>query len=260
MAPQGLDVRLSLDLYLQYRADEMMKDQRGAVILLNAQTGEIYVMASHPTFDPSRLDEIGTQLNKDSDKPLINRATQGLYPIGTMSEPLEQALQGRQTLTAAELQSVYKIFGFQQAPLLRMQVAGPTTDPKSNDLHVSPLQVALAAAALSNHGTIPAPRIAMAVNTPEEGWVVLQAEGTSVEAVPSSDADETSQSFVKDRQSYWSHLTRTTGDESDVTWFVAGTPSNWQGTPIVVVVTLEEDNERLAERIGRELLIDAMNP
>ena len=55
MSPNGLDVRLSIDLSLQRRADEMMSDHHGAVILLNAQSGEILVMASHPTFDPNNL-------------------------------------------------------------------------------------------------------------------------------------------------------------------------------------------------------------
>jgi hypothetical protein len=41
---------------------------------------------------------------------------------------------------------------------------------------------------------------------------------------------------------------------------MGGTPPNWQATPLVVVVLLEEDDVRLAEWIGRELLIDAMNP
>ena len=73
----------SLDLYLQYRADEMMVGHRGAVILLNAQTGEIYVMSSHPTFNPNHLNEIGARLNKDPDKPLINRAVSGFPPGST---------------------------------------------------------------------------------------------------------------------------------------------------------------------------------
>ena len=60
MSPNGLDVRLSIDLYLQFRADELMVDHRGAVILLNAASGEILVMSSQPTFNPNDLNEIGT--------------------------------------------------------------------------------------------------------------------------------------------------------------------------------------------------------
>ncbi len=260
MSPKGLDVRLSLDLYLQYRADEMMIGHRGAVILLNAETGEIYVMSSHPTFNPSHLNEIGARLNTDPDKPLINRATQGLYPMGTMIEPFEQALYGNKALTPAELETVYKAFGFKRAPQLRMQVAEPTTDSKGNDLHISPLQAALASAALSNHGAVPAPRIAMAVNTPNAGWVVLPALGTPFEALQAQAADETAQALTVHGQNYWAHTGYAESEESPITWYMTGTLPNWQASPLVVVVLLEENNVRLAQRIGQELLVDAMSP
>jgi len=260
MAPEGLDVRLSLDLYLQFRADEMMIGHRGAVLLLNAETGETYVMASHPTFNPGHLSEIGARLNKDPSKPLINRAVQGLYPIGTLLEPFERALYGSETTTEAELQTVYETFGFNRTPLLRMQVAEPTTDAEENDLHVSPLQVALAAAALTNHGTVPAPRIAMAVNTPNDGWVSLPALGSPFEALQAPAADETAQALSVNGQNYWAHTGHAESEESAVTWYITGTLPNWQATPLVVVVVLEEDNARLARRIGQELLIDAMSP
>jgi len=260
MSPHGLDVRLSLDLYLQARADASMKDHRGAVVLLNTQTGEIFVMSSHPTYDPANLNEIGTRLNKDPEKPLINRATQGLYPIGTLIEPFEQALFGNKTPSQAELQKVYETFGFYRAPLLRMQVAAPISEREVTELHISPLQVALASAAFSNHGTLPAPRIATAVNTPNVGWVVLPALGTPIEAIQALAADETAQSLAVEGESYWAHVGQAKSDESPVTWFIAGTPPNWQASPMVVVVLLEEDNVRLAQKIGRELLVDAMNP
>jgi peptidoglycan glycosyltransferase len=54
--PPGLDVRLSLDLALQAEADRLLGDHKGAIVLLNAETGEVVVMASHPGFDPSLLD------------------------------------------------------------------------------------------------------------------------------------------------------------------------------------------------------------
>jgi cell division protein FtsI/penicillin-binding protein 2 len=260
MSPHGLDVRLSLDLNLQTRADEMLKDHRGAVVLLNTQSGEIFVMSSHPTFDPANLNEIGTQLNKDPEKPLINRATQGLYPIGTLIEPFEQALFGNKTLSQAELQKMYETFGFYRAPLLRMQVAEPISEREVKELHVSPLQVALASAVFSNHGTIPAPRIATAVDTPNDGWVVLPALGTPIEAIQPSVADKAAQSLLVDGEGYWAHVGQAKSDESPVTWLIAGTPANWQASPMVVAVLLEEDNVRLAQQIGRELLVDAMNP
>ncbi|HMB25519.1 MAG TPA: hypothetical protein VKP08_21905, partial [Anaerolineales bacterium] len=132
-------------------------------------------------------------------------------------------------------------------------------DPENN-LYISPLQAALATAALSSHGTIPAPRVAMAVDTPNEGWISLLALGTPFEALPAEAANETAQALTVNGQNYWAHLGRAEGKESPVTWFIAGTLPNWQASPLVVVVALEEDNARLARHIGEELLVDAMNP
>ena len=260
MSPEGLDVRLSIDLYLQYRTDQLMLDHTGAAILLNAASGEIFVMSSHPTFNPNQLNEIGPKLNEDPNKPLINRATQGLYSIGSLVDPFTNAIQGKQTPDDAELRKVYEALGFYRTPQLRLQVAEPLLNVDVKALHVSPLQVAMAAAALSNHGTVPAPRIATAVNTPEEGWIVLPALGTSFTAIQASAADETAESLMVDGESFWEHAVRVEGTDSTVIWFMAGTPPNWQATPMVVVVLLEEDNASLAQWIGRELLVDAMNP
>ncbi len=260
MSPHGLDVRLSLDLNFQKRADEMMDGHTGAVVLMNAQTGEILAMSSSPTFDPNHLNEIGSQLNQDPGKPLINRAVQGIYPVGNMLEPFVQALLGNQPQTQADNQKVYDAFGFKTPPQLQFQTAESVTASGGEGIHISPLQAALAAASLSNHGVVPAPRIAMAVDTPTEGWIVLPAPGKSFEAVTPAQADQAAAANLEKGRSYWSHIGRASGKEGPVTWFIAGTPPNWQGTPLAVVVLLEEDNERQAQWIGQELLTDAMNP
>jgi cell division protein FtsI/penicillin-binding protein 2 len=260
MSPHGLDVRLSIDLDLQKRADEMMTGHSGAVLLMNAQNGEVLAMSSLPTFNPNHLNEIGQQLNKDPGKPLINRAVQGVYPTGSMLEPFAKALFGDKQLERVDLQEVYKAFGFEKSPQLPFETAAPVTTRDGNELHVSPLQAVLAAAALSNHGIEPAPRIAVSVDTPQEGWVVLPALGTPLEAVTAAQADEAATAFTNEGKNYWSHIGRATGQEGPVTWFIAGTPPNWTGTPLAIVVLLEQDNERLAQWIGQELLTDAMSP
>jgi cell division protein FtsW (lipid II flippase) len=262
MSPHGLDVRLSLDLTLQTRADSLVEGHRGAIVLLNAQSGEIFVMASHPTFDPTALNELGIQLNKDPEKPLINRAAQGLYPLGTLIQPFAQAVMGGegQMIPPAELPTIYEAFGLPHAPLIHMPVSEPTLNSDGQDLHVSPLQVALAAAAISDHGMIPAPRIATAVDTPNNGWVVLPALGTPFEATSATAADKTATFLMEDGQSYWGYNGEAKSEESPVTWFIGGTPPNWQAYTLVVVVLLEEDNAELAQEIGSELLVSAMNP
>ena len=260
MSPKGLDVRLTLDLYLQFRADEMMLGHSGAVVMLNAETGEILVMASQPTFNANHLNEIGSSLNKDPKQPLINRAIQGLYPLGSVINPFLHAITPGDSPREDELQVLYEALGFARVPEFELDVAEPLSDSSLVHLHVSPLHIALASAALSNHGVIPAPSIASGVNTPTQGWIILPVEGTPIRAMQASVAGEAAGSLIREGKNFWSHIGKAEEADAQVTWFIAGTPPNWEATPIVVIVLLEEDNPRLAQRVGEELIIDAMNP
>jgi cell division protein FtsW (lipid II flippase)/cell division protein FtsI/penicillin-binding protein 2 len=104
--PHGHDVQLTLDAALQIQAQQALGDQAGAVVLLDATTGEILAMASNPTFDPERLDEEWEALSQDPTAPLVNRATQGLYQPGAalqtviLAEALNQGLSGLTALTS----------------------------------------------------------------------------------------------------------------------------------------------------------------
>ncbi len=95
--PQGRDVRLTLDLSLQRAADAALGERRGAVVLLSLPDGAIRALASHPTYDPNRLDETFEALRADPSAPLLNRATQGLYQPGAALQTvvLAAALQER---------------------------------------------------------------------------------------------------------------------------------------------------------------------
>jgi peptidoglycan glycosyltransferase len=80
--PQGRDVQLTLDAGLQVQAQRALEEHTGAVVLLDATSGEILVMASSPTFDPEHLEEEWEKQREDPAAPLVNRATQGLYQPG----------------------------------------------------------------------------------------------------------------------------------------------------------------------------------
>ena len=96
--PLGRDVQLTLDAALQIQAQQALEDRAGAVVLLDATSGEILALASSPTFDPEYLDEEWELLSKDPAAPLLNRATQGLYQPGAalqtvvVAEALSQGL------------------------------------------------------------------------------------------------------------------------------------------------------------------------
>jgi cell division protein FtsW (lipid II flippase) len=257
--PPGLDVRLSLSLSLQSQADQLLGGHAGAIILMNAETGEILSMVSHPTYDPNKLGEEGEALAQNPSAPLVNRATQGLYPIGTALLPLIRAEFSEAQPTDSELNTYYQRLGLFQAPALNMPVAFDAGNKSAGNLKVSPLQVSLAAALLSHDGIMPALRIATAVNTPEQGWVVLSADGMPIEVIQAEAANEAALSFIVKGKSYWSHVGQASADDNIITWLLAGTLPDWKGTPLVLVVTLEENNIFLANYIGDTILDAALN-
>lgn len=257
--PPGLDVRLSIDLRLQTKADEYLGNSVGAIILMNAETGEILSMASHPTYDPNQLDGEGETLSQNAEAPLVNRASQGLYPVGNILSPLITAKYRIAKPSDLDIQKFYKTLGFYQEPKLTMPVATASESEGLKEMRASPLQVSIAAAALSNNGILPTPRIAIAVNTPEQGWVVLSAENEPVEVIQAEASNDAVSSFIIDGKPYWSHNSQTKTKEGSVTWLISGTLPDWNGTPLILVIVLEEENVSLAEKIRNQILDIALN-
>jgi cell division protein FtsW (lipid II flippase) len=248
--PPGLDIRLSIDLDLQQRADSLIANRSGAVVLLNAESGEILAIVSHPTFNPNLLDQQATALLKDPQSPLRDRAAQEAYPPGPAMQAWLQSIDSSsQAFTA---------LGFYTAPNLHLPVA--TASSPGQSLRISPLQMALAASALSDKGLRPAPRLAMAVKTPSQGWVVLPPLSQPVKVLSSSSATSATQALMVKGQPLWlwSGLAGTT--IKPFAWALAGTLPGWQGTPMAIVVLLEDANQQWAAYIGQQLLVAAMQP
>ncbi len=93
-APEsGKDLVLTIDIRLQYYAQEILGDMKGAVVAIEPATGEILAMYSNPSYDPNlfvrgiRNKEYARLLNHPG-HPLINRATQGGYAPASTVKPL----------------------------------------------------------------------------------------------------------------------------------------------------------------------------
>jgi penicillin-binding protein 2 len=100
-ASQSRSIYTTLDQRLQQVAEATLGDERGAIVALDPNTGQILAMASRPTFDPNMFvtgmdSERWQALVSDASRPLVNRATQGTYPPGsvfkivTMAAALEE--------------------------------------------------------------------------------------------------------------------------------------------------------------------------
>ncbi len=80
----GDNVYVTLNSSLQRLAYYSLGQYNGAVIISNPKTGEILAMVSKPDFDPNTIADDWNTLSKDKENaPLLNRATQGLYPPGS---------------------------------------------------------------------------------------------------------------------------------------------------------------------------------
>jgi penicillin-binding protein A len=102
--PQGNDLTLTIDAELQARSAELLGGRTGSVVVLEPSSGAIRALVSAPSYDPRSLTVDPTQpasveaariaagwaeLNAEgAQQPLLNRATQGLYPPGSTFKAL----------------------------------------------------------------------------------------------------------------------------------------------------------------------------
>ncbi len=82
---EGNDVVTNLDLEAQRVALGALEAAGyGAVVGIEPSSGRVRVLASNPPFDPNRIPFDLKQLNaNETERPLLNRATQGQYPPGS---------------------------------------------------------------------------------------------------------------------------------------------------------------------------------
>ena len=83
---QGDRVITTLQANLQEVAYNALGNNKGAIVVMEPSSGKILAMVSKPDYDPNTIDKAWDDLvNDDSDNSaLLNRATQGLYPPGSI--------------------------------------------------------------------------------------------------------------------------------------------------------------------------------
>jgi cell division protein FtsW (lipid II flippase) len=313
--PAGFDLRTSLDLPLQQSASALLDDYIGAIVVLNAESGEIIVMATSPTFDANLLDEKWSQWIEDTSAPLLNRATQGLYPPGTTTsgvllahilsnytpssavpaytwnttpgneffcaiKPGRSSTWGElisggcinaittinKSSTLSDTLDLYRetgLFRDFELPLETSQAIEVEEVSSYRALFsgqagilVSPLQVAVMNSTLSNGGKVIAPQIAMAYKKPDQGWTLFEIEAGPVQ-LDHFDAVKAARELTQGNFQGWEISSLAEHEKASISWYVAGTPPAWHGTPITLVVTLEDGSPLIARTIGRELFLEA---
>ncbi len=88
---RGNVVTLTIDAAIQRIADAVLGWQKGAVVVLAPQTGEILACVSHPAFRPSLIDRNWTTYRDNPNNPLKNRALESLYEPGSIAKIITAA-------------------------------------------------------------------------------------------------------------------------------------------------------------------------
>ncbi len=131
----GENLQLGLDIDLQILAEQLIGDHIGSAVAIEPATGEVLALASVPAWDPKTL--VGKArgnnymaLLEDESKPLMNRATQAMYPPGSTFKTL-------QTLVALDQGGI--------TPDTRYPCNGPESSPiKCTHHHGSPVDLGMA--------------------------------------------------------------------------------------------------------------------
>ncbi|WP_017444590.1 penicillin-binding protein 2 [Gayadomonas joobiniege] len=93
-APEpGQDLVLSLDIEMQQVAKDALGENRGAVVVLDTKDNSVLALYSNPSYDPNLFvhgisSKNYKKLLNDTDRPLINRVTQGRYPPASTIKPI----------------------------------------------------------------------------------------------------------------------------------------------------------------------------
>lgn len=89
----GNNVYLTINSRAQSIAEKLLQGKVGSIVVMDADNGDIICAATSPSYDLQRFTprlspEYYRALLNDPQRPLINRATSGIYPPGSTIKPL----------------------------------------------------------------------------------------------------------------------------------------------------------------------------
>ena len=91
-ALDGQDLILSINLDLQRKSHELLKNYKGSLIMADISNNEVLAYQSNPSFNPNLfVNGISfadwDKLNTDPNKPMLDRVTNAVYPPGSTIKP-----------------------------------------------------------------------------------------------------------------------------------------------------------------------------
>ncbi|GLT16783.1 penicillin-binding protein 2 [Vibrio zhanjiangensis] len=88
----GKDIVLNLDIDLQLYIHQLIEKRRGSVVVLDPKDNGVLAMVSSPSYDPNAFvhgisSKAYNELLNNKNRPLVNRATLGIYPPASTIKP-----------------------------------------------------------------------------------------------------------------------------------------------------------------------------
>lgn len=170
-------------------------------------------------------------------------------------------------LSKTEMLDLFQQLGFFSQVDIQLESTKPATFEQTinnskafsgSDLLASPLQMAIASASLSNGGYLVSPKIVTGFQTSENQWQLIPSEGSST-PLDSYNSKETSAILMEGTFPGWEIQSVSLTPTVQVNWYIAGTPPDWKGTPLVLVIALENASQKTSEEIGRAIFFVSVN-
>lgn len=146
-----------------------------------------------------------------------------------------------------------------ELPFEPVALTTPESQQSFGSTLLSPLQVARSVSAFSNAGEIPYPRLTLAVHTPQQDWVIFSAEDP-IRIMDTLYANQTANYFSRNDYPVWEIISTNDSDENPIQWFVTGTMPDWQATPLVFVLTMENGTPIQVKELGRQIMEQILTP
>lgn len=89
--PEKKDVRITIDRNLQAYAAQQLEGKKGAIVVINPQSGDVLAMYSNPSYSLADVQKIDGYLKLEADKankPLLSRSTREYYTPGSTFKTL----------------------------------------------------------------------------------------------------------------------------------------------------------------------------
>lgn len=241
--PDGLNIRTTVDLIAQEKLVNFFDGQQGSAVLITPNNGEIIAAVSVPYADLNQVESFLSEKN-DENSHLINRVSLGQYPSSLVMSIFQDAgLIGELPVSISQILLERDLF---QTP----EIGFETAENLNTAEYLNPLQIVSLFSGFSNNGLCSDLKFISAVQMVNNDWVILPSEPNQQKCFSSESLEKLFKAYRQPNNLFWS--TYQYDSETKTYLYVAGTDSDWTGTPLTLVLVLEDiDPDAQKEAIDR---------